>query len=144
MMGQSLVAICPKCKHKEVYEGQAKRPRIHCEECKHRYYITTQKTQKDVIKKTHDQKPAIFDSNNFIDDPDELLMSVAVRELNRPNPDPRWANVLITTRKENIGQSKKEGQIRSKFKSLNIKDIAKISSRKPIDISQKPDLEESS
>ena len=38
----------------------------------------------------------------FIDDPDELLMSVAVRELNKPSPDPRWASILINCRKENI------------------------------------------
>jgi ribosomal protein S25 len=50
-MSQSLIAICPKCKHKEVYEGTAKRPRIHCETCKYRYYIETQKTQKEKIKK---------------------------------------------------------------------------------------------
>lgn len=80
----------------------------------------------------------------YIDDPDELLLSVAVRELNRPNPDPRWANVLITTRKENIGISKKEGNIRSKFKSMNIKDIATILSTKQKDTSQKPGLKESS
>ena len=105
------------------------------------------KKKKKIVKKV---KNKIKKSNknsqppNFIDDPDELLMSVAVRELNKPNPDPRWANVLITTRKENIGQSKKEGKIRSQFKSMNIKDIAKISSGRPIDISQKPDFEESS
>ena len=82
--------------------------------------------------------------HKFIDDPDELLMSVSVRELNRPNPDPRWANVLITTRKANIGQSKKEGKIRSRFKSMNIKDIAKILSERPQDTLPKQDLKESS
>ena len=85
-----------------------------------------------------------FSQIPFIDDPDELLMSVAIRELNKPKPDPRWANVLITTRRENIGLSKKEGYIQSKFKSLSIKEVAKISSMKPTDISQKPDLKESS
>ncbi len=94
--------------------------------------------------KPHGQKPAIFDSNKFIDDPDELLMSVSTRELNKPNPDPRWASILISVRKENIGKSKKEGKIRSRFKSMNIKDIAKILSEKPPDTSQKQDLEESS
>lgn len=80
----------------------------------------------------------------FIDDPDELLLSVAVRELNKPNPDPRWANVLITTRRENIGISKKEGIIQSKFKSMNIKDIAMILDTKQKDTSRKPGLKESS
>ena len=43
----------------------------------------------------------------FIDDPDELLMSVAKRMLNMPNPDPRWATILINCLKENI-QDKNE------------------------------------
>ena len=81
---------------------------------------------------------------NFIDVPDELLMSVSIRELNRENPDPRWASILITTRKENIGQSKKEGKLRSRFMSMNIKEVARISAKKLTDTSQKPDLKESS
>ena len=43
----------------------------------------------------------------FIDDPDELLYSVAIRELNRSQPDPRWANILIQCR-EKIGKHKTE------------------------------------
>lgn len=124
--------------------------RIYCIECKKQFRFkrqlsTSQTNQKEnVIQKVHDQKPAIFDTSKIIDDPDELLMSVAMRELNKPNPDPRWANVLITTRRENIGYSKKEGKIRSQFKSMNIKNIAKILYTKPKDISQQQDLEESS
>ncbi len=149
---QKLIATCPECGHEKIYNGTALRPRITCSECKTRYYISTQKTQKESssqikekkkIRSSQPKSPTNKETQ-FIDDPDELLMSVAVRELNKPNPDPRWANVLITTRKENIGFSKKEGNIQSKFKSMNIKDIAKISSGKPIDISQKPDLKESS
>ena len=71
-------------------------------------------------------------------------MSVAVRELNKPNPDPRWANVLITTRRENIGISKKEGNIQSKFKSMSIKEVSKILGKKQESILLKPDLKESS
>ena len=41
-------------------------------------------------------------SQPIIDDPDELLMSVAIRMLNKPDPDPRWANILISCKKENI------------------------------------------
>ena len=143
---QKLIATCPECNHEKIYNGTALRPRITCSECKTRFYLTTQKTHNE----SSSQIPKNIPPQNtpqevrFIDDPDELLMSVAVRELNKSNPDPRWANVLITTRRENIGQSKKEGKIRSKFKSMDIKDIAKILSEKPNDISQKQDLEESS
>ena len=40
--------------------------------------------------------------HQFIDDVDELLISAAIRQLNKPNPDPRWATILIACRKENI------------------------------------------
>ena len=80
----------------------------------------------------------------FIDDPDELLLSVSMRMLNKPEPDPRWANVLITTRRENIGKSKKEGNIQSKFKSMSISEVSKILARKQENISLKKDLKESS
>lgn len=43
-----------------------------------------------------------YSSNNIIDDPDELLYSVSIRELNKHNPDPRWASILISCRKEKI------------------------------------------
>ena len=145
-MSKSIHAICPKCNHEFLFKTKAKRPRPHCPECNNWFYIPEQNTQntqkKKIIKKV--QNSANFDTSIFIDDPDELLMSVAVRELNKSNPDPRWANVLITTRKENIGQSTKEGKIRSRFKSMNIKNIAKILSGKPLDTSQKQDLEENS
>jgi len=82
---------------------------------------------------------------SFIDDPDELLLSVSMRELNKPDPDPRWANTLIAVRKEKIGLSKKEGNIQSKFKSMNIKDIVQIiSSQKEKNTLQKPGLKEHS
>ncbi|KKM87859.1 hypothetical protein LCGC14_1264610 [marine sediment metagenome] len=109
----------------------------------------TVETPKIKIPQANPKQPPQVEGLNtpptdFIDDPDELLMSVATRELNKENPDPRWAGVLISVRKENIGVSKKEGNIRSQFKSMNIKDIAKILSRKPKDISLKPDIKESS
>lgn len=93
-------------------------------------------------QKTPNQPPK--QEKNIIDDPDELLYSVAMRELNKTNPNHQWARILIEVRKENISQSKKEGKIRSKFKSMNIKEVAKISAEKPTDTSQKPDFKESS
>ena len=65
----------------------------------------TSETQIKKIPKST-QKPAIHsppqEITAFIDDPNELLMSVAIRELNKPDPDPRWANILIACKKENI------------------------------------------
>ena len=88
---------------------------------------TVDATKKKQRKKEISINPPKTTKTPFIDDPDELLMSVSTRELNRPNPDPRWASILISVRKENIGKSKKEGDIQSKFKSMDIKELVKIS-----------------
>ncbi len=45
----------------------------------------------------------------FIDDPDELLYSVCIRELNKANPSPSWGNLLLSCR-EKIQKSKLERQ----------------------------------
>ena len=149
---------CTFCGNTQIYTPRAKKrskkPHTDCKKCGKDFKINLDVSEvveripnlpkQKILEKVHDQKPAIFDNSKFIDDPDELLMSVAVRELNKPHPDPRWANVLITTRKENIGQSTKEGKIRSRFKSMSIKDIAKILSERPQDTLPKQDLEESS
>lgn len=103
---QKLIAICPECEHETIYNGSAKRPRITCSECKTRYYIPTQMTQepKSQPKKIRPSQPIspTIKEHRFIDDRDELLLSVAIRELNKPKPDPRWANILIACKKEKI------------------------------------------
>lgn len=100
----SYIAICPECNLKVIYEGNAIRPRLTCTRCKTRFYFKTQETPKkkiiEKITKSNNKPPT--NPPQFIDDPDELLMSVAVRELNKSNPDPRWASILINCRKENI------------------------------------------
>ena len=160
----SIIAKCPECNNEFLYKGHAKRPRPTCSKCKTKFYLSTRNTQNNHIKQGEDIKINLSlkggqdDSQSsisippqdttqalqFIDDPDELLLSVSMRELNKPNPDPRWANVLITTRRENIGISKKEGIIQSKFKSMSIKEVSKILARKQESILLKPDLKESS
>ena len=145
---------CQKCKSKEVYKPRKelpKDPHTKCSQCGQENHfkdgdleaLNSGDSRNKIIKKS---KPlGVSDPpTTFIDDPDELLLSVSMRELNKPDPDPRWGNLLIAVRKENIGISKKEGKIRSKFKSMNIKDIAMILSTKQKDTSPKPDLKESS
>ena len=116
-MSQSLITICPSCKHEEIYKGKAKRPRITCDKCHIRYYIKdpngSNKTHKKSnfvppqTKITHQPERVTSSPSPIIDDPDELLYSVAIRELNKPQPDPRWASILIQCRKE-IGKRKDE------------------------------------
>ena len=93
-----------KCKEliKEKYDENLSRSYYDKRRCVRR------KSKKSKIKNKPNstQKQSISDppqeTTGFIDDPNELLMSVAVRELNKPNPDPRWANILISCKKENI------------------------------------------
>jgi hypothetical protein len=106
IMSKSIIATCPECNHEFLFKTEAKRPRPHCPKCKHWFYIkksVAPGTQKEKIIKLS-QSSFIPPEENmaFIDDPDELLMSVAIRELNKQNPDPRWASILINCKKENI------------------------------------------
>ncbi len=52
---QEIIAICPECNDKTIYEGHAKRPRITCSECHTRFYISTPKTQP--IPKSNPKQP---------------------------------------------------------------------------------------
>ena len=67
------------------------------------------KTRRGNADYSSDDIATLDSPHPFIDDPDELLMSVAKRMLNMPNPDPRWATILINCLKENI-QDKNEVQ----------------------------------
>ena len=65
------------------------------------------KNNNDNMTKTNVKKKSIPPQDTtqalqFIDDPNELLLSTAIRELNKPSPDPRWATILINCKKENI------------------------------------------
>ena len=62
----------------------------------------------------------------FIDDPDELLLSVAIRELNKPNPDPRWATILLNCKKENISTT---SEVIDQFKQLSTQGLVNILSK---------------
>lgn len=62
----------------------------------------------------------------FIDDPDELLLSTAIRELNKPSPDPRWATILINCKKENINT---KSEVIDKFKQLPTQALVNLLSK---------------
>ena len=106
-MSRSQIGTCPNCNHEQLYKGTAKRPRMTCKKCHTRYYLTgshDSKESKIAIPTSTNKRQFIppQDENGFIDDPDELLISVAIRELNKPNPDPRWASILLGCKKENV------------------------------------------
>ena len=92
--------FCKTCEltFKGEYKPQ-KRPRKSCPKC-HKMVDMAVTTK----KKTRSSQPILPTNKEtrYIDDPDELLLSTAMRELNKPNPDPRWANILISCKKEKI------------------------------------------
>ena len=70
--------------------------------------------------------PNTDQEHQFIDDPDELLISVAIRELNKPNPDSRWANILIACKKEKITN---KTNVIDQFKQLPTKALINLLSK---------------
>ena len=67
------------------------------------------------LPKSTNKKDPPQEKISFIDDPNELLLSVAIRELNKPNPDPRWASILINCKKEKITNT---NEVIDQFKNL--------------------------
>lgn len=129
---QSIIAKCPECDHEFIYNGTAKRPRVTCPECHKRFYITIINDSKgiDSIDSDHSHEFIPPKHDEFIDDPNELLMSVAIRELNKKSPDPRWATILINCKKENITM---KDEVIDKLQKLPTKNITEILKRQHIE-----------
>jgi len=69
----------------------------------------------------------------YIDDPDELLYSVSIRELNKPNPDARWATILLQAKKQNITQKGDDTQLqRQSISTL----VSKLKEKLPDDVKE--------
>ena len=94
-------------------------PRVHCVQCDVNFRVP-KKIISEILKESNNNgrrgknTPSTKNVSNplstdFIDDPDELLYSVSIRELNREQPDPRWANILLSCR-EKIHKTKKQRQ----------------------------------
>ena len=83
----------------------------------------TNNVKKKIPKSTNKNPPQ---EPSYIDDPDELLLSVAIRELNKKNPDPRWASILINCKKEKITI---QGDAVDQFKNLPTQALVNILSK---------------
>jgi hypothetical protein len=94
------------------------RPRKSCPNCHKSCDIVKEKKVKEkIIEKSRSFNPP-QNNDNIIDDPNELLMSCAMRELNKSTPDVRWGNILLTLldkTKQLETKSKKEVMIRRKL-----------------------------
>lgn len=106
---------CKVCdiKFKGEYEAQ-QRPRRSCPTC----HKSCDLTKKNIKQKSIPPQNTTQQAPQFIDDSDELLLSVAKRELNKPNPDPRWANILISCKKEKITS---KNEVIDQFKQASTK-----------------------
>jgi hypothetical protein len=65
-------------------------------------------------------------NSKFIDDPEELILSVSIRELNKPDPDVRWANLLVNALKSKItikgdNESLQQQSISTLVRNMNAK-----------------------
>lgn len=84
-------------------------------------------TKPQIKKKT--QSHIIPPEHDFIDDPNELLMDCAIRELNKQNPEVRWASILInildkTKQLEAINKDRVE--VQSKLKQYSTIDLINL------------------
>jgi hypothetical protein len=66
----------------------------------------------------------------FIDDPNELLMSVAMRELNKSNPEVRWASILLQMLdKTKQLETKSKSEVKSKLKQYSSSELIELRKR---------------
>ena len=128
---------CPYCGNNQIYQPRKevpKNPHTKCSKCKREFKFKVGNPDKTIIEKKSklvDKKKSIPPQNTtqerpFIDDRDELLLSVAMRELNKPNPDPRWANILISCKKEKITT---KTEVIDQFKQLTTQALVNLLSK---------------
>ena len=134
MTSQKVVVHCTFCDTPYNYDFTTE-PRMWCNKCNKQFRFKSQLTasqtrQKEkVIEKSENSQSTFIPPKNegdFIDDPNELLMSVAIRELNRANPDPRWASILINCKKENITN---KSEVIDKFNQLPTQTLVNLLSK---------------
>ena len=127
---------CPYCGNNQTYKPRKevpKDPHTKCSKCKREFKFKVgnpdqtivEKKAKIVDKKSTPAKGSISPTT-FIDDPDELLLSVAIRELNRPNPDSRWATILINCKREKITT---KSEVLDQFKQLPTQALVNLLSK---------------
>lgn len=109
--------FCKSCKL--TFEGEYKpqqRPRKSCPKCHKMVGLVVTKKKKKKAQGQILDPPKTDDE--IIDDPNELLMSCAMRELNKSTPNVRWGNILLSLldKTNQLVSKTKEGvMIRSKL-----------------------------
>lgn len=136
---------CGFCRHTQIYSPRGtkvpKKPHTNCKKCGKDFSIHIETSDpipkvpeitKSALLKDKGQKSAVFDDSKFIDDPNELLMSDAIRELNKEHPDVRWATILVNILKETKqleAVNKDREEVQSKLKQYSTEDLVKLRKR---------------
>lgn len=134
---------CTHCGSTQIYKPRKdkipKKPHTTCKKCSKDFNINFEtsekiskvpKNNKSTVKnKKAPSTPHRTDDNKIIEDPNELLMSVAVRELNKQEPNVRWATILVNILKETkqleaISIAKSE--VQSKLKQYSTEDLIRL------------------
>ena len=72
-------------------------------------------------------KPSNVVNTDLIDDPNELLMSCAMRELNKSNPEVRWANILLQLLdKTKQLEAKSKSDVQSQLKQYSTSELIEL------------------
>lgn len=147
---------CLFCGHSQIYSPRGKippkRPHTNCKKCGKDFLIDIEASDpiskvpkntknngglvegsKDTPSRPLSNKSHVIPPNDFIDDPNELLMDCAIRELNKQNPEVRWASILINIldkTKQLEAISKDRVEVQSKLKQYSTIDL--ISLRKKL------------
>ena len=88
--------------------------------------LNTTKTPKKTITLAKG-KPSNVVNTDLIDDPNELLMSCAMRELNKSNPEVRWANILLQLLdKTKQLEAKSKSDVQSQLKQYSTSELIEL------------------
>ena len=115
----------PNAKNPDLYEKFKGESHNSLRTYKNQFFNS--QSQLDISPITKQSKPQFIPPQiEYTDDPDELLLSVAIRELNKPDPDPRWASILINCKKEKITT---KGAAFEQFKNLPTQALVNLLSK---------------
>ena len=147
---------CTFCGHFQIYNPRGKKPpkkpHTSCKACAKDFSIDLSlseiiprvpKNTKSVLltpsthkrkglqKPTGEEQPTAGDDpvRTFIDDPNELLMSNAIRALNKQNPHVSWGTLLFNILKETKQLetvSKDRSEVQSQLKQYSTTDLIKL------------------
>jgi len=133
--------VSPCCKNIQEYKPRkpfdwSKRHKTACKKCSINFDVSKdlvvvgeseeKKGEKETITLAKG-KPSNVVNTDLIDDPNELLMSCAMRELNKSNPEVRWANILLQLLdKTKQLEAKSKSDVQSQLKQYSTSELIEL------------------